>query len=89
MWCWYKILGGVDVDFFYGVVEVLGGFVVVGYIKFVGVGDSDVWVMKVLVDGEVIWFNVYGGEVKDWVCGLVVFFDGFIVVVGFFSLFGV
>jgi len=62
---WNKTYGGTQSDKAYAVAETAGGCVVVGDTRSKGEGESDAWIIKVDVNGELVWERTVGGEGFD------------------------
>ncbi len=63
-----------------------GGYIVVGSTTSFGSGDSDVWFIRLGVDGDVAWTRTLGGTEWDWGSAVVqVGDDGFIMAGSTFS----
>ncbi|MGF3522870.1 MAG: hypothetical protein ACQXXJ_07215, partial [Candidatus Bathyarchaeia archaeon] len=58
---WSRTYGGGESDKAYAVASTFDGYVVVGDTRSKGAGDSDVWVLKVDVDGNLVWEAPFGG----------------------------
>jgi len=62
---WNHTYGGCESDKAYAVASAFDGYVVVGDTRSKGSGDSDVWIVKIDFDGNLIWETVFGGEDFD------------------------
>jgi len=62
---WNHTYGGCESDKAYAVASAFDGYVVVGDTRSKGSGDSDVWIIKIDFDGNLIWETVFGGEDFD------------------------
>lgn len=58
---WSRTYGGGESDKAYAVASTFDGYVVVGDTRSKGSGDSDVWVLKVDFDGNLLWETPFGG----------------------------
>lgn len=77
---WERTYGGEGWDFFYSVTERPdGGYLVVGETFSSGAGDSDVWLVRLDADGEVVWERTYGGPESDFGRCIRAVDEGFIV----------
>ncbi|WP_062397625.1 hypothetical protein [Methanogenium cariaci] len=70
---WQSCLGGTEDDAVSGIRQIADGYVVAGY-TFSNDGDvsanhgrSDVWVVKLNTDGEIVWQSCLGGSDNDYV----------------------
>ncbi len=63
---WSKTYGGSDTDGAYSMKQCSnGGFIIVGYTKSFGAGDSDVYLLRVDSLGDTLWTKTYGGNDSD------------------------
>jgi len=62
---WNKTYGGTQSDKAYAVAETAGGCVAVGDTRSKGEGDSDAWIIKVDLNGNLVWDETAGGEAFD------------------------
>jgi hypothetical protein len=77
---WNKTYGGTQSDKAYATAETQGGVIVVGDTRSKGAGDNDGWVVKVDLDGNLVWDKTVGGEGFDMpTCVTVSNFGGFLV----------
>jgi hypothetical protein len=77
---WSKTYGGTQSDKSYAVVGTTGGCVVVGDTRSKGAGDNDAWIVKVDLDGDLIWDKTLGGEGFDMPnCATVSDYGGYLV----------
>jgi hypothetical protein len=58
---WNKTYGGAQSDKAYAIAETAGGCVVVGDTRSKGEGESDAWIIKVDVNGNLVWDKAVGG----------------------------
>ncbi len=65
-----------------------GDFILVGSTRSFGAGSNDVWVLKLDVDGNLIWQKTYGGNGNDWALGSDLTTDSGIVLAGYTDSFG-
>jgi len=64
---WQKTYGGVNDEEGYDVIQTAdGGYVALGYTKSFGSGGSDIWLLRLDSDGNIIWQKTYGGIGEDW-----------------------
>ena len=86
---WVKTYGGIGDDRAYAIQPTSdGGYVVVGYTKSFGVGDCDIWVLKLDSEGDVEWQRAYGGWGYEWASSIQETSDGGYVVAGYAQSFG-
>ena len=77
---WNKTYGGSQSDKAYAIAETAGGCVVGGDTRSKGEGESDAWIIKVDVNGELIWERTAGGEGFDMpTCVTVSDYGGYIM----------
>lgn len=60
-----------------------GGFALAGMTESKGAGDSDVWVVKLDRNGDVVWDKAFGGAGEDFAAALTLMPDGGLAVVGY------
>ncbi len=65
-----------------------GGFTVAGSTRSFGAGGSDVWVLRLDQDGNVVWENAYGGTGDDFAYSVQQVSDGGFIVAGGTRSFG-
>jgi hypothetical protein len=64
---WIKTYGGAYEENAYTVNQTVdGGFIISGYTKSTGAGESDAWLLKTDSNGDTLWTKVFGGETWDW-----------------------
>jgi hypothetical protein len=62
---WQKTYGGGDSDWASSIQQTAdGAYIVAGWTQFGGIGNIDLWVLKLNGDGSVAWQKTYG--VGDW-----------------------
>ena len=80
---WQKTYGGGSIDGAWAVtVADNGDIIVVGFTQSFGAGSSDVWVLRLDENGNVIWQKAYGGVHQDEAYGVTIAPNGDIIVVG-------
>lgn len=69
---WQKALGGSNTEYFYGIIETQEGSYVMAGITLSNDGDvsglhggSDVWLVKLTKDGQLVWQKTLGGSGSD------------------------
>jgi hypothetical protein len=62
---WNVTYGGTQSDKAYALAETTGGIVAVGDTRSKGAGDTDAWIVKVDLDGTLVWDITMGGEGFD------------------------
>jgi hypothetical protein len=77
---WNKTYGGTQSDKAYAIAETADGYVVVGDTRSKGAGDNDAWIIKVDLDGNLVWDKPVGGEGFDMpTCVAVSNYGGYLV----------
>ncbi len=84
---WNRTYGGEDDDRGYYVQQTDDGYIIVGYTKSFGSGDSDGWVIGTDMDGNLKWNETFGGKRDDCFTSLQRTDDGYIIV-GYTKSFG-
>jgi uncharacterized delta-60 repeat protein len=86
---WQKTYGGSDSDEAYCVQQTSdGGIIVAGHTYSYGVGNNDIWVLKLNSTGGVDWQKIYGGLTYDFAYSVQQTKDGGYVVAGWTDSFG-
>jgi len=86
---WNKTYGGAGTDIAYSLAKTSdGGFVMVGSTTSFGAGGSDLWLVKVDANGNLVWSKTYGGAGNDSGNCIVQTSDGGFVMVGSTTSFG-
>jgi hypothetical protein len=62
---WNKTYGGTQSDKAYAIAKTADGCVAVGDTRSKGEGDSDAWIIKVDLNGNLVWDETAGGEAFD------------------------
>ncbi len=64
---WTKTYGGPYDENGYTVHQTADdGYIISGYTKSTGAGESDAWLLKTDSNGDTLWTKVFGGETWDW-----------------------
>jgi len=81
--CWYKTYGGSKDDVGVSIKKLEdGNYIVVGYTSSFGNGNTDVYVIKIDNNGELIWEKIFGGEQDDIANDSIITSDGNLLIVG-------
>ena len=86
---WQKTYGGAKADYAYSIQQTAdGGYILAGETRSSGVGENDLWVLKLNSIGNIQWQKTYGGEFDE--CGYSVqqTSDGGYILAGKTSSFG-
>jgi hypothetical protein len=76
---WKRCFGGNESDKAYSICSTSNGTVIAGDTRSKGAGDSDAWVIKIDLDGNIVWEKTVGGTGFDTPSYLTVWQDGFLV----------
>jgi uncharacterized delta-60 repeat protein len=80
---WAKILGGAEWDTANAITTFSdGGSIVAGNTESKGAGGSDVWVIRLDSDGNILWDKTFGGASGDFSSAMTTFPGGGILLVG-------
>jgi len=80
---WQKVMGASGHDVPYSIQQTTdGGFVVAGYSQALGAGGSDIWIIKLDINGDVIWQRAYGGTDGEFAYSIQEVSDGSLIVSG-------
>jgi len=80
---WNQTYGGTKSDIAYSVIETSDrGFALAGYTMSFGVEESDFWLVKTDVSGNMEWNQKYGGEKSDIATSLIETSDGGFALIG-------
>lgn len=85
---WEKFYGGSKDDYAYSINEAEDGYLVVGGTRSLGAGNSDVYVLKIDENGDLLWQKTFGGKGFEEVWKLSKDSDGNFVTVGRTNSFG-
>lgn len=81
---WTKTYGGISNDRGYSLLQTRdSGYIIVGNTQSFGNGSSDVWVVRVNKNGELIWSRTYGGTYADGGLYITKTFDSCYVISGY------
>jgi hypothetical protein len=61
MQLWNRTYGGVESDKAYSVAPAVDGYIIAGDTRSQGSGDSDAWIVKINLEGNLVWEKVFGG----------------------------
>jgi hypothetical protein len=73
---WDKTYGGLESDKAYSLISTPDGAVIAGDTRSKGAGDCDAWVIKIDLDGKLIWDKTFGGSDFDTSSYVTTSFDG-------------
>ncbi|MFA5032359.1 MAG: T9SS type A sorting domain-containing protein [bacterium] len=80
---WNKTFGGTDSDFIYSVTKTMdSGYIMTGYTKSFGSGESDVWIIKTDANGDTIWTRTYGDSNNECAYSIINAIDSGYVAIG-------
>lgn len=80
---WARLYYGDGSDYGQSIQQTLdGGFIVAGYTSSFGVGDDDIWLLKLSRSGAILWQKTYGGNGNDRAYSMQQTADGGFVVAG-------
>jgi len=64
---WQKTYGGGYTDIAFSIRQTsYGGYILVGYTTSAGAGKTDIWVLRIDQNGNVLWQKTYGGSDNDF-----------------------
>jgi hypothetical protein len=66
-----------------------GGFAFVAVTSSFGMGSSDIWLVKLTVDGDIAWEKTYGTNQTEYACSMDVTLDGGFIISAYDSYLGV
>ncbi|NPA48128.1 MAG: CGP-CTERM sorting domain-containing protein [Thermococci archaeon] len=85
---WSKLYGESNADEANGIVLTPNKeLVVAGVTSSLGVGNYDAWMLKLTMNGSIIWQRVYGGKRLDWINSVLVAPNGDIIAGGYTNSF--
>jgi hypothetical protein len=76
---WSQTYGGAESDYADSVVETTAGYAIVGRTFSFGLGDSDVWLIKTDLSGNMLWNHTYGGIEREYGISLIQTDDGYVI----------
>ncbi|HIA36898.1 MAG TPA: hypothetical protein EYN89_09290, partial [Flavobacteriales bacterium] len=80
---WTRTFGGANDDYGYSVKQIAdGNFLIVGYTSSFGAGGEDAYLIKIDVNGDIIWSKTYGHSGDDKAYDVIQEFDGGFVISG-------
>ena len=86
---WQKAYGGSGGDSIHSIQKTTdGGYITAGNTSSFGAGSSDIWIMKLKANGDIIWQKTYGGADYDGANSIRQTSDGGYIVVGSTTLSG-
>jgi len=86
---WTKTYGGIQDDAGYSIQECAdGGFIIAGTTYSFSMGGSDVYLIRIDVDGDTLWTKTYGGTGGDYAKSVEVCPDGGFIIAGSTNSFG-
>jgi hypothetical protein len=86
---WSRTFGGPLLDVARNVVQTIdGGYAIIAYTESFGAGSADCWLVKVNVNGVLLWSRTFGGHYADDGCGIEETADGGLILLGSTSSFG-
>ncbi len=86
---WQKTFGGKEDDVARSIQQIAdGGYIVSGYTKSFGSGKEDVYVLKLDIDGNLIWGKTFGGSNVDRAYSVEQIQDGGYIIAGYTQSFG-
>jgi len=86
---WQKIFGGSNGDFANSIQQTSdGGYIVAGYTTSFGARGSDVYILKLDANGELVWQKNFGGDSSDGAFAIQQTSDGGYIVAGNTESFG-
>ena len=81
---WARTIGGVSAEQCYRIAEATdGSLLLVGESESFGAGGTDALVVKLDLQGELLWFRTFGGTGDDYARAVAVAPDGSVAVIGF------
>lgn len=86
---WQRTYGGIQNEEAYSIQETSdGGYIVAGYTDSFGLGNTDIWVLKLDSEGYIEWQRTFGGSGDDWANSVQQTSDGGYIIGGSSDSFG-
>ncbi|MGD2245199.1 MAG: hypothetical protein PVI11_01500 [Candidatus Aminicenantes bacterium] len=86
---WQRTYGGLQNEEAYSIQETSdGGYIVAGYTDSFGLGNTDIWVLKLTPEGDIEWQRTFGGSGDDWANSIQQTSDGGYIIGGSSDSFG-
>ena len=80
---WQRAYGGNGGDWARSILQTSdGGYAVAGYTSSFGSGDSDMWVLRLQGDGDIVWQKSYGTSFDDTARSIIQTNDGGFIIAG-------
>ena len=78
---WMRVFGGAgDDDGQFAQPVPGGGFVVLGSTTSYGQGKSDIWLIRLTDEGNIVWSHTFGGAEREWGAALAIGKEGMVVI---------
>ena len=75
---WRRYIVEPDDDRGYSIKQTDDGYILIGTTTSLGMGNKDIWVIKLDNDGNIEWQNTYGGEALEYGFDIVPLDDGYV-----------
>jgi len=85
---WYRTYGGSQSNMADAIASVPGGYIVAGNTFSFGANDSKAWILKVDLNGNLIWDKMIGGSIYDMPTSIIVSAYGGYVIGGWTTSYG-
>ncbi len=86
---WQRTYGGLQNEEAYSIQETDdGGYIVAGYTDSFGLGNKDIWVLKLKTEGDIEWQRTIGGSGNEWASSIQQTSDGGYIIGGTSDSFG-
>jgi len=86
---WQRTYGGLQNEEAYSIQETSdGGYIAAGYTDSFGLGNTDIWVLKLTSKGDIEWQHTFGGSGDDWANSVQQTSDGGYIIGGSSDSFG-
>jgi len=80
---WDKTYGGDGEEYAEALIQTAdGGYGIAGSTSSKGAGSADVWIIKLDIEGNILWDKTYGGDDKEYAYSLIQTIDGGYTVAG-------